>query len=160
MEFEVIKGLRRNSKVVWTPEEKYLYARQCERSGKTEYICYQKILYDQYIVKKNAEKMEKNNKKKSKKNKKNKKKSKKNKSKEEKKDKVLNCTARVKIDKMETVCSRNNVSHSRHHNHENIYKEMVSKNAIIDKCIEFKKVTEGLPLKVPASDIFTLEMSK
>lgn len=164
MEYQLIKGLRRNAQIVWSPTEQFLYARQCERNDKIEHICYQKILYDQYIIKKNTEKMKKKNKKKNgKKHNKSKvgKSEKLDKERKENKEemKVLNCTARVKIDKKGN-CTRNNVPHSRHDNHENIYNEMVTKNGIIDKCVEFKKVAKGLSIKVPANDIFTLELSK
>lgn len=163
MEYQIIKGFRRSANVVWTPEDKNLYAYTCERNGKTEYICYQKILYTKYIINKNKEKMKKkNNKKKNEKSKKSKKSKKSNKGQNDEpggKKKVLNCTARVKIDG-QGKCLRNKVNHSKHDNHESLKKDMISKNRFIDKCIEFKNVAEGLPVKVPANDIFTVELSR
>lgn len=160
MKYELIKGFRRNANVLWSPDEKFLYTQQCERNGKVEYICYQRILYDKYIVEENRKKMKKK-KEKNKQSKKNKKrKKKKNKREKNKKEKkVLNCTARVKVDST-GQCSRNKVNHSHHHNHESLKKDMMTKNNIIDRCLEFKNVAKGLPIKVPANDIFTLELSK
>lgn len=149
MEYQLIKGFRRNANVVWSPQERYLYAHQCERNNRIEYICYQKILHDQYVVRKNKEKMKKKNKK----------------CKEnskyifKKKEKVLNCSARIKID-ANGQCHRNTVEHSNHANHESLKKDMVTKNHIIDRCIEFKNVAKDLPIKVPANDIFTIELSR
>lgn len=72
MEFQIIKDLRRNAEIVWSPEEKMLYSRHGKRYGKIEYICYNKVLHNNYIVKKNAKKMKKKEKKEKKNKKKNK----------------------------------------------------------------------------------------
>lgn len=41
---EKIRGHRTDTFLFWIPEEKYLYAKKEERSGKIECICYQSIL--------------------------------------------------------------------------------------------------------------------
>lgn len=42
MNFEEIEGKRKGSKLVWIPEEKYLYSKKDERAdGKRIYLCYQ-----------------------------------------------------------------------------------------------------------------------
>lgn len=44
MEYQMIKGTRRGSVLVYTPKEKHLYVFKIERNGIKEYICYQTIL--------------------------------------------------------------------------------------------------------------------
>lgn len=45
-EYELIRGLRRDSKIIWVPTDKCLYVRKESRRGCDEYICYQTILGD------------------------------------------------------------------------------------------------------------------
>lgn len=149
MEFEYIEGLRRNAKVVWVPRERHLYVRNVKRGGNIEYICYQKVLCNQNITERkdknnNDESIGKHERKKKKNN---------------KREIVLKCNARVIVDGNEKY-TRNKIEHTFHENHEHIYKDMVSKNKIIDRCVAHKKVTEGLAVKVPTHDFFTLELAK
>lgn len=40
--FEVVEGKRKNSKLIWIPEEKFLYFKKDERAdGRIVYLCYQ-----------------------------------------------------------------------------------------------------------------------
>lgn len=71
----------------------------------------------------------------------------------------LKCNARAIVDSS-GKCSRNKVVHSAHSNHEHIYKNMVTKNSVIEKCLAFKETSKGLSIKVPAYDIFTMELAK
>lgn len=174
MEYQLIAGKRRNAVVLWSPGETNLYMKQVERNGKTEFICYQKTLYEQYI--KGLEKENKNNNSNSKEKKiggekgvkKLNMKSKigvskrfdgQNKKTNEKKQIVLKCNARAIVG-ADGRCTRNKIAHSGHENHEYLYKDIMMKNNIIEKCIAFKDVSKGLSLKIPANDIFTLEMAK
>lgn len=45
-DYEVIRGLRRDSQIVWVPAHKCLYVKKESRGGFHEYICYQTILCD------------------------------------------------------------------------------------------------------------------
>lgn len=188
MEYQFIKGQRRTANLVWSPEEKILYSRQCIRNGKVEYMCYQKLLHDKYRLKEIRRKIVKNKKmmkrkaqkvveridrirqgrgqgqgqrqgqgERSEQNEKNKSSKKRVKNGEEKKEII--CTARLYYGINGTFV-RNKVEHTSHDNHEFLRNEIVTKNNIIDRCTEFQKVAEGLPIRVPANDIFTLEVSK
>lgn len=42
--FEIIKGHRAGSTLLWVPAEQQLYVKECTRNGKEEFICYQTIL--------------------------------------------------------------------------------------------------------------------
>lgn len=117
--------------------EKNLYVTQDRRNGKQEYICYQKILSKPQ----------------------NKKKSKKNKTRRYGNNSSIPCTARVIIDK-NGKCMRNKVPHSNHDNHEIFYKDLRTKNNIIDRSIAIKNVLDGLPTDVPMQDVFTHELAK
>lgn len=69
------------------------------------------------------------------------------------------CTARVIIDE-NGKCIRNKVPHTHHDSHEMIYKDMVTKNNIIDRSIAIKTVLDGIPVEVPIHDVFTHELAK
>lgn len=73
--------------------------------------------------------------------------------------KIQPCTSRVQIDANQ-ICYRKSIPHSTHENHELKYKDLFTKNQIVDKCIAFKKLFMDLPISVPSRDIFTLELSK
>lgn len=75
-----------------------------------------------------------------------------------KKKKIPNCTSRVKIDNC-GLCTRKRIPHSTHMNHEMLYKDMKSKNKIIDDVVSLSKQLENLSTEVPAPDIFTRELA-
>lgn len=132
LSYEYVKGNRQLAVLVWIPKDKHLYVRHIERGGKTEYICYQKILFKQEKLKKSSKMSRRDNSK---------------------------CTARIKID-ANGKCSRNNIAHTSHNNHEFLYKDIVSKNEIIDRCVAIKQSYGGIPVKVPVHDVFTVELAK
>ncbi|XP_055308039.1 uncharacterized protein LOC129572142 [Sitodiplosis mosellana] len=46
---EFVEGHRRGSRLLWVPEEKYLYFKKDDRSGKTIYLCYENQLQNEQI---------------------------------------------------------------------------------------------------------------
>lgn len=42
--FEMIRGHRIDSTLLWIPAEQHLYYKKCARNGKVEYECYQTVL--------------------------------------------------------------------------------------------------------------------
>lgn len=73
--------------------------------------------------------------------------------------KGIKCTSRLKR-LADGQCFRKSLPHSKHKNHSLIYEDLKSRNKIIDDCIQFSELCDGLSLKVPVSDFFTLAMSK
>lgn len=72
---------------------------------------------------------------------------------------ITPCTSRAKIDGNK-VCSRNTICHSKHANHEVIFRDLVTLNAVKDKC---RMLQEILPIeshKASAKLIFLREMAK
>lgn len=44
MDYEIVKGNRLNSRLLWVPSEQNLYSFKVERCGRREYICYNDTL--------------------------------------------------------------------------------------------------------------------
>lgn len=72
---------------------------------------------------------------------------------------IPQCTASVKIDN-EGICSCKTTAHKAHVNHENIYKDMISKHSFLDQVVSISKMLEDLPVEVSNRDIFTRELAK
>lgn len=118
---------------MYVPSEKHLYLTQIKRNGKEEYICYQKVL----ARPKNKKKVKKRR----------------------QHGSSISCTARVVIHP-DGRCVRNKKPHTDHDNHELIYKDLASKNRIIDRSLEIQNVLDGIPLDIPTHHVFTQELSK
>lgn len=70
----------------------------------------------------------------------------------------MKCTARVK--KKGNKYFKKSLPHTKHANHEDIYRDLLSRNEIIDDSIAFSNLCNGLSMKVPVSDFFTRALSK
>lgn len=70
-----------------------------------------------------------------------------------------NCTARVKRN-ANNKCFRKSISHTQHKDHFSIYKDLQSRNEIIDDCVAFSDLCDGLAMKIPVDDFFTRSLSK
>ena len=57
-------------------------------------------------------------------------------------------------------CRRKKIPHTKHENHETIYKELKTRNGFLDQVLMVNNVLEGLSVKVSNRDIFTLELAK
>lgn len=73
---------------------------------------------------------------------------------------VIACSCRMSVDRSKSTCNHKTFGHTSHENHEAIYKDLISRNKIIDDCILLNNATEGLSMDVPIGDIFTREMAK
>lgn len=51
-------------------------------------------------------------------------------------------------------------SHVPHGNHKAKFDDYQSRNDIIDSCVQLRKLTEGLSIRVPAKQVFTRKISK
>lgn len=71
----------------------------------------------------------------------------------------INCKARVTINEG-GVCERNKIPHSDHENHEIEYLDLVTRNAITDKCRFLKEHFPESAHKIPEHEIFMKELSK
>lgn len=69
------------------------------------------------------------------------------------------CTSRIKR-KTNGKSFRKSLPHTQHKNHDLIYKDLQSRNGIIDDCIAFSELCDNLALKVPVNDFFTRALSK
>lgn len=70
------------------------------------------------------------------------------------------CTARCQLDERTEQCLRNKSVHSDHQNHETIYRDLISLNAMKNQC---RFLAEKFPYSahlVPISEIFLIEMAK
>lgn len=74
-------------------------------------------------------------------------------------DPSQNCPARRSID-VKGVVSTNAIPHSCHADHSSIYKDMKTKSAIVNSCIQAATALEGLHVSVPNQKIFIRELSK
>lgn len=154
LNYEFVQGTRRDSKLVWIQSENNLYSKKVTRGGKVEYICYQNTLAKSG---KKGEKTEKicdkagnceencchseNNSRKF----------------DDKKMQEPDCTARVLIDS-NGLCSRNFVNHTVHKNHELLFKDMVSRKAIVDNCMALKKMSISSE-NISSRELFTREIA-
>lgn len=117
--FEIVEGRRRNSRLLWVPEEKMLYSiKDVRGNGQKVYLCYHNII-----------------------------------------NKFPPCSARRFIDKNGVMIS-NTIPHSHHMNHEAVYKDLKTRSAIIDSCVQAATAMEGLHVPVPTEKIFTRELAK
>lgn len=80
-------------------------------------------------------------------------------SKKSTKKKVPACSSRVKIDNR-GVCTRKRISHSKHTNHKQLYKDIKTRSNFLDDVVAITKLLEGLSTDVSNSDIFTRELAK
>lgn len=71
----------------------------------------------------------------------------------------IKCTSRLKRCG-NGRCFRKSLPHTKHKNHWLIYEDLLSRNKIIDDCIKFSEICDGLAQKVPVNDFFTREISK
>lgn len=69
------------------------------------------------------------------------------------------CTSRVLVDPENMTAVRKRVNHTNHQNHELIFKDLASRNKIINDCVQLKEMCDGLSIDVRASDVFTREMA-
>lgn len=70
------------------------------------------------------------------------------------------CSARCCVDENANMCRKTQDIHTKHGDHEIIYKDMVSRNAMKDRC---RFIAENFPMsanKIPIKEIFLMEMSK
>lgn len=72
---------------------------------------------------------------------------------------VIQCTSRRIVD-AEGKVTKNSIPHSNHENHESYYKDMMSKNAIIDTVILLRALDEDIGIRYSTHDVFTKELSK
>lgn len=72
---------------------------------------------------------------------------------------ATSCSARLSVDRSRPTCSSKSMAHSAHNNHELIYMDLISRNKIVDDCINLKNAVEGLSIDVPVADIFTRELA-
>lgn len=124
--YEIVRGLRRDSQLIWVPNDGCLFVKKESRRGFDEYVCYQTIIGDP---------------------------------KKKKSENFKPCTCRIKIDIETKIVAPRGKGHSEHENHVILYKDMQSKNKIVDDCIAISEACKGLSIKVPTNDIFTREIS-
>lgn len=72
--------------------------------------------------------------------------------------KVIPCTARAIIHGNE--CSRNKIKHSKHDNHELIFRDLETLNAVKEKCKILQEINPIVSHKASAKIIFLQEMAK
>lgn len=72
---------------------------------------------------------------------------------------VIPCSSRVLVDPAKSLCTPKQICHSYHQNHERLYKDLVSRNNIVDSCVNLRNDLAGLSAEVPVADIFTREMA-
>lgn len=73
-------------------------------------------------------------------------------------DPPTKCTA--KTFRIENLLRRNQIAHSHHHDHELVFRDLVSLEAMKEKC---RKLAEWCPLssyRIPAKEIFMTELAK
>lgn len=120
---EIVEGKRKDSKLVWVVEEKYLYYKKDERSdGTVVYLCYHNRINNSS-------------------------------------DKQHPCPARRHIDSTGRVTT-NQIPHSNHTDHEQLYADLKTRSGIIQSCIQTASALEGLHVTVPTQKIFTRELAK
>lgn len=73
---------------------------------------------------------------------------------------VVACSCALSVNPNRATCSRKSFIYSNHDNHASIFKDIVSRNNMVEDCILLKKATEGLSIKVPVGEIFTRELAK
>lgn len=76
------------------------------------------------------------------------------------KTETASCTSRVLVDRQTKLCTRKKIEHIQHPNHDVIYKDLQTRNKIIDDSIAMRNLCEDLSVNVPAFDIFTREVAK
>lgn len=133
MEYSIINGNREGCKLLWVPQEKYLYVKKCERSGKKTYICYNTILSSE--KKKDRKENEVNL------------------------EKHIKCTARVTIGE-NGQCNRNKIAHEPHENHQIIYEDSMLRNNIKKKCLFLRQEFPESSHKISEKEIFFGEICK
>lgn len=77
-----------------------------------------------------------------------------------KSDSEHNCTARIIVNNNDKQCRRNNVAHTNHQNHELVFRDLQTLNAVREKS---RKISEWCPLsasKVSAKEILAMELAK
>lgn len=74
---------------------------------------------------------------------------------------AIKCTSRVQTIS-DSLCIQKNVfvPHTNHEDHEKIYNDLISRNKIIDQCVEMKNLSDGLTISIPSKDIFTRKMAR
>lgn len=70
----------------------------------------------------------------------------------------LKCSARIQINK-DGVCQRNNIQHSSHSNHEQIFKDMESANIMKGICEQLQGMVGNSARKISSREIFNRELA-
>lgn len=131
MDCQIIKGFRDGSNLLYVPTEKNLYRLKCKRNnGESDYICYQDILS------KTANK------------------------KPAKNEDRSSCNARVRLLADGKQCKRMNASHSSHHDHEHIMRDMEKVNNMKEKCEMLRDNYPEDASKISARNIYQREIKK
>lgn len=133
MEYLLIEGHRKGSKLLYTPTDGHLYVKKNIRNEKTFYICYQTILCEGKKKKEEYNVIT---------------------------DKTK-CTARVLTDK-KNKCWRNDIKHTEHNDHRAIFDDLQSLNSMKSECKRLKETytTSSASRKITALDIYNEFMSK
>lgn len=125
MESEMVKGFRDGTNLLYVPSEKNLYRLKCHRrNGESDYICYQNVL------------------------------SKPKKNRHSRKEDRSRCCARVRSLAGEKLCKAMNASHSVHHHHEHIMRDMLKLNDMKEKCEISKKNFPEDATKISTRNIY------
>lgn len=69
------------------------------------------------------------------------------------------CSARCSIDNQGALTT-NKINHSCHTDHESTYKDLKTRSAIVDSCIQTATALKDLHIPVPNQQIFTRELAK
>lgn len=70
-----------------------------------------------------------------------------------------NCTARVKLDGKK-ICTRNKIAHSKHENHEILFRDFETLNAVRKNCRTLQKIIPITAHKISAKEVFLQEIAK
>lgn len=131
MEFSYIQGFH-GGMLLYLHEEKHLFVKSHDRNGQVEFICYEETLSKEKY--KNDEVATQGQQKKTK------------------------CTAKSFV--RDNHCRRNKIQHQVHPDHELVYQDLQTLNAVKEKC---KLLAEWCPLsshKISSKEIFLVELSK
>lgn len=73
---------------------------------------------------------------------------------------IQGCSARCTLDETKGLCFRNSTYHSHHENHEVVFRDLQSLNAMKEHCRYFALNFPFSAKKTPIKEIFLAEMSK
>lgn len=128
---EIITSHRTDGVLLWAPDEKHLFfKKKTHKSGLEDWICYQEM-----IQKKKSNSVGKA-------------------------FDQTKCTSRLLRDPIAKTCTRKQIAHTDHEDHDLIYKDLMSMDEIKDTVDRIRDVTEGLSVNVPMSHVFTRTLAK